>query len=96
MRKLLSLPLMEDITFSTQNDVSKHSPNIEAMACHVTSHDSKALIELKERRVFSRPAWNLLSKLVPPIAKTKFILFRFQMKMALLQMRMTKNPKFIL
>ena len=54
------------------------------MACDVTLYDSKALVELKERGVFSSPAWNLLSNLVPPIVKkTKFALFCFQTKMAL-------------
>ena len=41
------------------------------MACDGTSHDSKALVELKERGVLSRPAWNLLSNLVPPIVQNK-------------------------
>ena len=71
---VMSLPLKEDTTFSMENDVSKCSLNIEAMACNVTSHDPKVLVELKERGVFSRPAWNLLSN---------FALFCFQMKMAL-------------
>ena len=65
MRKL------EDTTFSMENDVSKHILNIEAMACDVTSHDSKVLVKLKERGVFSRSAWNLLSNLVPPIVQNK-------------------------
>ena len=56
MRKLLSLPLKENTTFSVENDVSKYSLNIEAMACDVMSHDSKAIVELKGRGVFSRPA----------------------------------------
>ena len=68
---VMSLPLKEDITFSIENDVSKHSLNIEAMTCDVTSHDSKALVELKERGVFSRPVWNLFSNLVPPIVQNK-------------------------
>ena len=38
---------------------------------NVTSHDSKARVELKERGVFSRPAWNLVSNLVPPIVQNK-------------------------
>ena len=64
---VMSLPLQEDTSLSMEHDISKHGLNIKAMACDVTSHDSKALVELKERGVFSRPAWNLLSNLVPPI-----------------------------
>ena len=66
---VMSLPLQEDISFSMEHDISKHGLNIEAMACDFTSHDSKAPVELKERGVFSRPAWNLLSNLVPPIVQ---------------------------
>ena len=74
---VIALPLKEDTTFSMENDVSRHSVNIEAMACDATSHDSKALAELKQRGVFSRLAWNLLSKMVPPIVQNKvcFLLF---------------------
>ena len=68
---VMSLPLQEDTSFSMEHDISKHDLNIEVMAYDVTSHDSKALVELKERGVFSRPAWNLLSNLVPPIVYNK-------------------------
>ena len=68
---VMSLPLQEDTSFSMEYDISKHGLNIEAKACDVTSHDSKAQVELKERGVFSRPAWNLLSNLVPPIVQNK-------------------------
>ena len=74
---VMSLPLQEDTSFSMEHDISKHGLNIKAMVCDVTSHDSKALVELKERGVFSRPAWNLLSNLVPPIVHNKICSFLF-------------------
>ena len=70
-KTVMSLPLQEDTSFSMEHDISKHGLNIEAMACDVISHDSKALVELKERGVFSRSAWNLLSNLVSPIVQNK-------------------------
>ena len=74
---VMSLLLKENTTFSMKNDVSKHSLNIEAMACDVTSHDSKAPVELKERGVFIRPAWNLLTNLVPSIVQKKICALLF-------------------